>query len=149
MLQDFPEALVSALFVFSMLNLRLWDKKVLAVAVLQTLTNLVRLLPIAFGIHTVILIFSLAAYTRLLTGARLSRILIAVLLCIGILLAAESIYAVPLLNFTGLSYEEAFANPFLRAAFSLPYEIILLLLALGKNYYHRRNILVRSDSEGL
>lgn len=138
MLQDFPESLVIALFVFSMLNLRLWDKRVLAVAALQTLTNLVRLLPIAFGMHTAILTISLATYTRLFTGARLSRILNAVLICLGITVAAELIYVVPLLRLTGLSYAEMFANPFSRAAFGLPYEIVFLLLALGKNYHNRK-----------
>ncbi|MDI6606597.1 MAG: hypothetical protein QME65_05610 [Candidatus Omnitrophota bacterium] len=145
LLQDFPESLVTTLAVFSLLNLHLRGKRTLYVAFLETLTNLVRLLPIAFGIHTVILMVSLVIYTRLFTGARLSRIFAAVLVCFGISVAVQVAYFMPLLKVTGLTYETVFANPFLRAAFALPYEVILLLLALGKNYYNCNNGLITAD----
>lgn len=135
-LQDFPESLVETMVVFSLLNIRLRDKRILAAAILQTLTNLIRYLPITFGMHTVVLIISLAVYTRLLTRSRFSRTFLAVLMCVAIVAAAELAYTGPLLKLTGLTYEESFANPFLRAAFALPYETLLLLVALGKNYYN-------------
>ncbi|PRR75077.1 hypothetical protein [Neomoorella humiferrea] len=142
LLQDFPESLVETMAVFSLLNLRIKDRKILAIALLQTFTNLVRLLPIAFGVHSVILILSLAAYTRLFTRAQLSKIFLAVLLCFALIATAELLYAQPLLNLTGLEYEEVFANPFLRAAFALPYTVLLLVLALVKNYYNQKRGLV-------
>lgn len=142
LLQDFPESLVSVLLVFSILNLRLWDRRVLAVATLQTITNLVRLLPIAFGVHTVILVISMSIYIHLLTKARLSRIFVAVLVCVVIVLGTEMLYTKMLLSMSGLSFGQVFANPFLRAAFAMPYEIILLLLSLGKNYYNTKKGLV-------
>jgi len=74
LLQDLPESLVVVLFIFSILNLRLRDKKILFIAFLQAITNLVRILPIAFGMHSVILIITLALYTRLFTKAQLSKI---------------------------------------------------------------------------
>ena len=138
LLQDFPESLVITMFVFSFLNRRLRDKKVLYVALLQTVTNLVRLLPIAFGVHSVILIITLALYTRLFTKAPLSKTFLAVLISFALIALAELAYTKPLLNYTDLSYEEVFANPFLRAVFALPYEIFLLGLALGKNYYNHK-----------
>jgi hypothetical protein len=92
-------------------------------------TNLlVRQLPIAFGVHTVILIFSFAIYTRLFTRAQLSKIFLSVFLASAFLVAAETIYSDPLLKLTGLTYEECFENPLLRAAFALPGELIILLL---------------------
>ncbi|WP_347405445.1 hypothetical protein [Moorella sp. Hama-1] len=135
-LQDFPESLVETMVVFSLLNIRLRDKRILAVAVLQTLTNLIRYLPITFGMHSVVLIISLAIYTRLLTGTRLSWTFLAVLICVAMVAAAELAYTGPLLKLTGLTYERSFADPFLRAAFALPYEVLLLMVALGKNYYN-------------
>lgn len=137
-LQDFPESLAVTLAVFSILKLRLWDKRVFFIAILQTGTNLVRLLPLAFGMHSVLLIISLALYTRIFTGARLSHIFLAALICFTSIAAAELLYSRPLLNYTGLTYEAAFANPFLRAAFAAPYEVALFLAALGKDYYNRR-----------
>lgn len=142
LLQDFPESLVETMLVFSILNLRLRDKKVLYIALLQAVTNLVRLLPVAFGMHSVILIISLAMYTRLFTGAQLSRVFAAVLICFAVVAAAEVAYAGPLLRLTGLTYETVFADPFLRAAFALPYEVLLLALSLGKNYYNRKKGLI-------
>ncbi|KFI34334.1 hypothetical protein HY00_03395, partial [Peptococcaceae bacterium SCADC1_2_3] len=131
------------LFIFSILNLRLRDKKILYVALIQTITNLIRLLPVAFGVHSVILIITLALYTRLFTKAQLSKIFMAVLICFAVIALAELTYVKPLLNLTNLTYETAFANPFLRAAFALPYEIILLALSLGKNYYnHKKGLII-------
>lgn len=148
LLQDFPESLVEALFVFSFLNLRLRDRRILYIALLQTVTNLVRLLPIAFGMHTVTLIFSLTVFTRLFTGARLGRVFFAALMCFLILFMMEMIYVPPLLKLSGLSYETVFANPFLRAAFSLPYELVLLAAALLKNRYNRKKgLTAHGDSE--
>lgn len=137
-LQDFPESLVLTLAVFSILGLKLRDKRIIYISLLQTLTNLVRILPIAFGMHSVLLLFSLVLYTRLFTQQPLSRIFLAGLICFTTLATTELIYTKPLLNWTGLSYTQAFSNPFLRAAFALPGEITLLAVALGKNYYNRR-----------
>lgn len=142
LLQDFPESLVLALAVFSILGLKLRDKRIIYIALLQALTNLVRLLPIAFGMHSVLLLFSLVLYTRLFTRQPLSRIFLAGLVCFTIWAIAELIYTRPLLNLTGLSYTYAFTNPFLRAAFALPGEITLLVIALGKNYYNQRKGLI-------
>ncbi|MEW6183446.1 MAG: hypothetical protein AB1500_09785 [Bacillota bacterium] len=138
LLQDFPENLVMTLFVFSMLNLRLWDKRVIAISSLQSVTNLIRLLPIANGLHSIILLISLVIYTQFFTNKSLSKIFAVVLILFIIAGGLELTYSGALLKLTGLSYETAFANPFLRAGFALPYEIILLLLSLGKNYYNNR-----------
>jgi hypothetical protein len=144
LLQDFPESLVLSLAVFSLLNLRLWDRRVLYLALILTVGNLVRLLPIANGMHTVLLTILVVAVTRYLTGAKVSRIFFAVLLCGLIIGGMELLYAVPLMNYTGIPYERVWANPVLRGAFSLPYEVVLLLLALGKNYYNRKKGLLPS-----
>ncbi|MEW6173290.1 MAG: hypothetical protein AB1510_09545 [Bacillota bacterium] len=142
LLQDFPESLVIVLFVFSMLNLRLWDRRVIAISLLQSVINLVRLLPISDGVHSIILIISLTVLIRFFTKRRLSRIFAVVMVGFIITLAAELIYIPPLLKITGLRYETTFANPLLRAAFSLPYEMLFLLLALGKNCYNNKKAMI-------
>ncbi|SMC00007.1 hypothetical protein SAMN00808754_3210 [Thermanaeromonas toyohensis ToBE] len=141
-LQDFPESLAMSLLVFSILGLKLRDKRIIYIALLQALTNLVRHLPIAFGMHSVLLLFSLVLYTRLFTRQPLSRIFLAGLVCFTILAISELLYTKPLLNLTGIPYTYAFTNPFLRAAFALPGEITLLVVALGKNYYNQKKGLI-------
>ncbi|AEG16345.1 hypothetical protein Desku_2834 [Desulfofundulus kuznetsovii DSM 6115] len=137
--QDLPESITMTMAVFALLGLPLEWKKIAAVALLQTATNLVRLLPIAFGMHTVILTISLVIYTRLVTGAKPSRVFFAVLVCFIVISLVELISVKPLMAISNLSYEQAVKNPLLRGLFSLPYEIALLMLALGKNYYNQRN----------
>ncbi|MGD0153490.1 MAG: hypothetical protein ABSC17_06975 [Thermacetogeniaceae bacterium] len=144
-LQDIPESLVLTMVVFSLLNLRLQYKNILMIALLQALTNQVQLLNIANGIHTIILIISLAIYIRLVTKSLMSKALLAVLISFVILTIVELSYAYPLLRITGLALKTVYDNPFLRSAFALPYEIVLLLVALGKNYYnHKRGLLIEA-----
>lgn len=137
LLQDFPESLVMTLFIFSLAKIRYEAKPILCIATILALTNLVvRSIPIAFGVHTVILIFALAFYTRIFTGAQLSKIFLSVLLASAFLVAAEMVILKPLLNWTGITVEECTANPFIKAAFALPEELLMLLLALGINHYN-------------
>ncbi len=144
-LQDFPETVVLTMVVFSLLNLRLQYKNILIIALLQALTNQVQLLNIANGMHTIILIVSLGVYVRFFTKSLMSKILLAALISYVTLTIVELCYSAPLLKLTGLDYTTVYANPLLRATFALPYEIILLLLALGKNYYnHKRGLIVEA-----
>ncbi len=138
-LQDIPESLFLTLFIFSLVKIKYKTKPILSIVSLMAVTNLiVRLLPIAFGVHTIILIFAITIYTRLFTKAKLSRIFLSVLVFIAGLVAVEWIYSEPLLKWTGLTYEECYANPFLRAAFALPGELFMLFLALGINFYNKK-----------
>lgn len=137
LLQDFPESLVMTLFIFSLVKIKYETRLILCIASLMAVTNLiVRFLPIAFGVHTIILIFAIVFYTRLFTKAQLSRIFLSVMVYIACIVAVEWVYSEPLLNWTGLTYEECFTNPYLRAAFALPGELTLLLVALIINHYN-------------
>lgn len=135
-LQDFPESVIMVLFVFSLLRLRFQWKAVVAIAFLQSLANFVRLLPVAAGIHTVILIITLSVLVGVFTRERPSKVFISVLVCFSVGLFLELVYLQPLIKLSRLSYETIFSNPYLRALFSLPYEVVLLVLALLKNYYN-------------
>ena len=137
LLQDIPESLVMTLLIFSLAKIRYESKPIFCIVFMMALTNLVvRHLPIAFGVHTVILIFALAFYTRIFTGAQLSKIFLSVLLASAFLVVTEMIILKPLLHWTGTTLEECTANPFLKAAFALPEEVCMLFLALVINQYN-------------
>jgi len=138
LIQGLPESIVYTMVVFSFLCLRFDLRKIAAIAILQCIMNLVLLLPIAFGVHTVVLIISLAIFIHFITKARLSRVFLAVFGVFAINGFLEMIYVAPLLKITGRTYQEAFANPVLRELYSLPYQLVLLAVALGKNYYNHR-----------
>jgi hypothetical protein len=137
-LQDFPESLVYTLACFALLKLRFEWKKIFIIAILQTITNLVSLLPIAFGMHTIILFISLTIYIRIFTGLSLLNIFTANTILLLITEVLEIIYLKPLLDITHLSYEYTVSVPILREAFSLPYELALLVLALFLNYRNKK-----------
>jgi len=137
-LQDFPESLIIALAVFALLRLRFDYRKIFIVAILQTFTNLVRLLPIAFGMHTLILIITFAVYMRLVTKENMPKILGSSVLVFVILVGMQVLYAEPLLNITHLSYDDVAESPLLRGIFCLPYEIVILGLAVFLNYKNKK-----------
>ncbi len=138
LLNALPESLVHAMFVFGILNLRFDVRWILAVAGLQTVTNLIMFLPINAFVHSIIMIFTLALYTFIITRARLSQALLAALICITITILAEIAYSGLLLQLTGLTVNAVRNNPFLISAFAVPYELLFLALALAKNHYNRR-----------
>ena len=138
-LQDLPESFVFTLMIFSLAKIRYQAKPIIWIASLMALINLiVRHLPIAFGVHTIILIFAYVALTWFFTKQLLSKIFLCVMITTACIVAAEAAYSIPLLNWVGMTYEECYANPLLRAAFALPGEIFVLLLALGINFYHKK-----------
>ncbi len=141
-LQDFPESLVVAMLAFSLLNLRFQAQKILTIAALQAVTNQLQLLNINAGIHVAIMVVSLAIYIRVFARPLLSRSLLAALISYLVLIIVEAATVPPLLKISGSAFSTAYANPFLRSAFALPYEVVLLLAALGKNYYNRRRGLI-------
>ncbi|MHB8986400.1 MAG: hypothetical protein ACYC38_10815 [Eubacteriales bacterium] len=136
--QDFPESFLMTLVCFSFLRLRWRWGPILYVTALLTLTNLVRLLPIAFGVHTVIIVALLGIYLYWVTGVKLSRTFSAALLCILIMVVTQTLYLLPLLKFVGKSYEEAAMNPYMRSLFSLPTFVVLFVVALAKQRYNYR-----------
>ncbi len=144
-LQDFPESLVVAMLAFSLLNLRFQAKKILAVAALQAVTNQLQLLNINTGVHLAIMVISLAIYIRVVARPLLSRSLLAALISYLVLCILEVASVPPLIKIAGLPYPAVYADPFLRSAFTLPYEVVLLLAALAKNYYnHKRGVIVET-----
>lgn len=146
--QDFPESFIFALAVFALLRLRFDYKKIFIVAILQTFTNLIRLLPIAFGVHTLILMFTLAIYVRLVTKENVLRTLGSSIIVFVILAAVQAIYIEPILKITNLSFEEVGASPILRGIFCLPYELVILGLALFLNYRNKKLNRLKITKEG-
>lgn len=142
LLQDFPEGIAVVMACFALLKLRFEWKKITILALLWAITNLVRLLPIAFGMHTIILTITLIIYLRFLTRVKLLDIFKATILCLVIVISLESIYSKPLLNLTHLSFDYVVTVPILRAFFSLPYELVLLVLALFLNHKNKKTMVL-------
>lgn len=138
LLQDFPESFVTVIAAFALLKLKFDYKKIFSISVLQTFTNLIRLLPIAFGMHSIILLIALNIYIRIFTKGKMPKILTATILLFIIMIAMQTVYIQPLLKVTNLSYEDVASSPALRAAFTLPYELVFLGLAVFLNQKNKK-----------
>jgi hypothetical protein len=138
LLNAFPESLVLTLALFSLLNLRFKAGQILAIAGLQTISNLVEFLPVNPGVHSIILIFTLVIFTYIFTRAQLSKIFLAAIVCMITIIFSLLIYIQPLLRWTGLAYDTVNNSPFLTSAFIVPYELLFLAFAMWKNHYNRR-----------
>ncbi|BAF60310.1 hypothetical protein PTH_2129 [Pelotomaculum thermopropionicum SI] len=146
LLQDFPESITFTIAAFALLSLKYDYKKILFISLLQTFTNLIRLLPIAFGMHTIILLITLTVYIRIFTKAKLSKILTSTVLLFVIMAAMQAIYAKPLLNLTNLSYEDVASSPVLRGLFCLPYELVFLGIAIFLNIHKKKSYSFKSTN---
>lgn len=138
LLQDFPEGIVITMACFALLKLRFDWKKILMISVLWALTNMVRHLPIAFGVHTIILTITLTIYLRFFTGAKLVDIFKATTLCLLIIVILQVTYTKPLFGVLEFSFDGFLTEPFYRALLTLPYEIFLFVLALVLNYKNKK-----------
>lgn len=136
-LQDFPESVILTLICFNLLNLKLEWGKILIIALLLTFTNLVRLLPIAFGVHTIILTISLALYIRIITRQKLSSVFLAVITCVFVILLSQVIYFKPMMDYFNVNQQDIVSSPVLRAVFSIPEYVALLLIPAVKRIYIR------------
>lgn len=139
LIQDFPESFFISLVCFALLRLRWRWRQIFAVTILLTLTNLVRLLPIAFGVHSLILTFLLAVYLNYFTKVPLSKTFCAAVFCLVIITSTQLIYLTPLLKIIGLNLDEVLSSPVLRTLITLPYFTILLTVAIFKHRYNYRH----------
>jgi len=135
LLQALPESIIITFVCFYLLNIKLEWKKILLIAIFETITNIVNYLPLSFGMPTIILVLAEAFYIRILTNYRLSRIFIAVISCLIVIGLSESISTGPLLQFLNLEYEQVYSTPYLRALFSIPGYIFLLLIPVARKSY--------------
>lgn len=95
-IRDFPESIVLTLTMFSLLALPLTWRKIITIGLLQALVNMVRLLPIVAGMHSIVLLISLAVFVGFFTRVRLSKAFVAAFGIFGIVIVLEMIYVMPL-----------------------------------------------------
>ncbi|MBS4025536.1 MAG: hypothetical protein KGZ96_07650 [Clostridia bacterium] len=109
-------------------------KKVLFVGMaLAVIVFGVRLLPLTFGVHTIIFIIALAALLNMATKANLSKCLLFALIAEIALIITEMAVVGVILYFIGLDFDYILSNSFLRIIVGWPQIIIVLLIALGIN----------------
>jgi hypothetical protein len=137
--QAFPETLAIASLALVLGGLKLKLKSILFVGVLQTIAAyLVRLLDLGYGVHTIILISTLAFFLYTVLKIKLSRSILVALLSIIILAVAETVLVTLILKITGAEFNEVTENPTLWILLGWPQIIFIFLLALVINRWHQK-----------
>lgn len=139
LIQGIPECLAVATLGWVLLEQEFAAKKILCVGLLHALiTFFVRNLPLPFGIHTLILIFTLAALLAYFsTSFYYSKVLFVSLITIMILGLLELITLTVVSLFLGIPEEAIFADQFLSVSVGLPQVVILFLLAYLIAYFKK------------
>lgn len=137
-LQGIPETVAATAVVFALLRLGLNWRLILPVGVAEGVAAyLVRMLPISFGVHTVLLMFVLMGLVRLATNANMVSIIRAVLIVNIIIPVFELLGTGTLFRLFHTSYTEVISKwygPF----FGWPHVIALYVLAFVLDRRNRR-----------
>jgi hypothetical protein len=139
-LQTIPECLATASLALVLAERQLEVKKILFVGMVQAVVVFgVRLLPLTFGVHTIILIIALAAIVHLATKANLSKCLLFALVALMTLMIAESVAIGVIVYAMGFDLEHIFSSTWLRIIGGWPQIMITFLVAfaIGKRLKRR------------
>jgi hypothetical protein len=132
--QTIPECLALASLVVVLAERKLEMKKILFVGMGQAVVVYgVRLLPLTFGVHTIIFIIALAVFLHMATKANLSKCLLFALIAEIVLIVAEMAALGVMVYVIGLDLENILSNLFLKIIVGWPQIVIVLLIALGIN----------------
>lgn len=129
---SFPEEIMISALGLSLVRIRVPWGRVLACALLQAIASYcIRLLPIPFGVHTLVqaLVFALILGLVLHLPYRVS--LVAMLLSITIYAAIEALAVPVVLERTGIPLEQILADPWLRIECFLPQGLVALALLVA------------------
>lgn len=137
--QGIPECLALAALVLVLVGQVPGVRQVLLIGLPQAVAAyLLRLLPLAFGVHSIILIITMAALLNVLLRVRLSRGLLAALLALVVLITLEAVSFSLLSRRTGMTLEEVLGSNFLAVIYGWPH--IILILSLVLFLYRRRHL---------
>lgn len=130
LIQGIPEQIAVAMLalIFSKVTYK-WSEVILLGIGLASAAFLVRMLPITFGVHTVLLIGILFTYLNIKKKIELSRAILAALASYLLLILLESLCITGVMYLFHLSKELIISSTFLRIVITFPHVIFLYILA--------------------
>ncbi|RJQ28944.1 MAG: hypothetical protein C4589_05665 [Peptococcaceae bacterium] len=120
--QSIPEEIVLFAFALTIIGEQIRIKKLLAAAVMMAFVlYFARMLPLPFGVHTVIGVLAMIIIIRFLLKVETLSGIIATLFSIGTLLAIENVVTLPLISILGYDNpEQVWPNTILRIVAGWP-----------------------------
>lgn len=136
--QGIPESVGVFFLALVLLKAKLNWKKIILFGILNALVAFViRMLPFAFGVHTVLLIMVMSFMLMYVTKHELVKIVPNVIIVVALLLIYEFLAFVVLSNIFNWNYEMIFENNLLRVLIGFPQTILLFLTGLIILYKRR------------
>jgi len=147
LLQGIPECLALITLALALSGEKLEIRKIIPLGIIEAVIIFaIRLLPLTFGVHSILSMFSLALLLHFFIKVHFSRSLLSALIVIITLAAVETVIFTLILYLTGLSYEQLSENIFVVIAGGWPQIIVLFVLALTVNKWQRQRRSLGEDA---
>lgn len=125
-----PEGITLAIFAFVLSKLKIeWLKIIIIGSILPVVTFFLRLLPITFGVHTIVSIGVLFFLLIILGRINLVSAVTNSIITFLFLIIFETICSAIIMNLFNLSLDTVKNNVFINMAVAYPHNILLLLTA--------------------
>lgn len=141
--QGIPESIGTAAVVISLSTRELrWRSIIIIGFIYAVLMYTMRLLPLTFGVHTVILIICLSLLSAWIAEIDLRKAIIYANIAVIILAVTEFLFVYLILSIGGYSLDTILSNPFKRILVGLPQVIVLFLVAViySKRVMYKINV---------
>lgn len=136
-LRTIPEGIILILAAYVFLNTKIDKNKILlSGTILGIITYLVRLLPIDFGVHTIIIIIGNILLLVNINKINLFSSISASLLSMFILVICDLINFYFIVNMLNISFEQISNNILIKTLWGLP-SLILYLAIIGAVFYKK------------
>ena len=134
---SFPEAILVAILGFLLVGLRPWWRDLLIIGVLQAgFSYIIRLLPVPFGLHSILEIFLYILNIRLVTHLPYKIILLISLLGLIFYGSVETVTIPFMLHITGFSLLDVLNHTYIRIFFFLPQALIMMIFIAACKFFN-------------
>ncbi|MGI6712658.1 MAG: hypothetical protein ACOX4L_08080 [Bacillota bacterium] len=138
-LQGIPENIALVTLGFVLVKAKIEWKKIIVLGVILAISAfLVRLLPITFGLHTIINIILMVGFLNYFAKADITKSVVVSLACYIILILLETIIGYIIISFLDISLKTVLKNDFLVVLWGILQVICLFLIS--HIIYHLRGV---------
>ncbi|MBS3970209.1 MAG: hypothetical protein KGZ94_08855 [Clostridia bacterium] len=138
--QGIPESTALVFLTLVFLRAKLNWSSILFLGVLQTAAAfLIRMLPLAFGVHTVILILILASLIAYVSKREIIKVIPAAIVSFVMLLLFEFAIFKTLMSMFDISFDMLIKNKLLKIAIATPQWVLLFLTGFIIQYFRGKN----------
>lgn len=129
-LQGIPEQIAIVTFAFIIARSSLQWKKIISIGVILAFTSyIIRLFPVTFGIHTIIMIGLMFLMLIIIGDLNLNTSVIVSLISALLIIIIETICLSILMPLFGVTSELFFANTSIRILITLPQVLVMFLMS--------------------